>query len=324
MPLPPSHELRSSSTPAIASGVELSSSRELWSVGEFLAARAAENKKSSTPFLDACLIVAFSMGISKDRLLASLSDSADSIPGDFNLAWERRLAGESVASIIGEKEFYGRKFFVDQRVLIPRPDTEILVSTALELGDSRAAFVRSETGSSEVSVVDVCTGSGAIAISLAAERPEWSLWATDISQKALEVARLNSRRILGRELPMIQADLLEGIEKNPGSAAILGSGWDMIVSNPPYLLSSETEQLIADGWTEPPLALDGGPDGLVIVRRLIAQASAWLKPGGFLLIETDALQIEKVRVMFETEGFSEIRVWKDLAGLPRVSSGKAP
>jgi release factor glutamine methyltransferase len=98
----------------------------------------------------------------------------------------------------------------------------------------------------------------------------------------------------------------------------------MIVSNPPYLLSSETETLLAEGWTEPRLALDGGPDGLVLVRRLVGQASSRLKPGGFLLIETDALQIEKVHDMFEKEGFQEIRAWKDLAGLPRVSSGRLP
>lgn len=301
-----------------------SSSREAHSVGEFLASRAAENKKSDTPFLDACLVAAFCMGISRDRLLASLSDSADSIPREFKAAWERRLSGESVASITGKKEFFGRDFFVDRRVLIPRPDTEVLVSAALELGDSRSARIGRGKGASEFSVVDVCTGSGAVAISLAAERPGWRLCATDISRDALEVARLNSRRILGRELPLARADLLEDIEHSPGIGTVPRPSYDLIVSNPPYLLSSETEKLLAEGWTEPRLALDGGPDGLVLVRRLVGQASSRLKPGGFLLIETDALQIEKVHDMFEKEGFQEIRAWKDLAGLPRVSSGRLP
>ena len=293
------------------------------SIGEFLALRAAENKKSDTPFLDACLIAAFCMGINRDRLLASLRDSADTIPQSFEPAWKRRLSGESVAYIIGKKEFYGREFMVDRRVLVPRPDTETLVSAALELGDSRSVLAGAGIGTSKCSVLDVCTGSGAVAISIAAERPDWSLWATDISPDALEVTRLNSRRILGRVLPMLHADLLEVIERPPAFPAMPVSGFDMIVSNPPYLLSSEAQELLAEGWTEPPLALDGGPDGLILVRRLVAQARSWLKQGGFLLIETDALQIEKVHAMLETEGFRDIRAWKDLAGLPRISSGRA-
>jgi len=299
-------------------------SQNACSIGEFLASRAAENKKSETPFLDVCLIAAFCMGIEKDRLLASLHDPADSIPEKFGPAWHRRLSGESVAYIIGKKEFYGRTFIVDRRVLVPRPDTETLVAAALELGDSLAARAGSRAGSPPFSVVDVCTGSGAVALSLAAERPDWSLWATDISQDALEVAKLNSRRILGMELPIIWADLLECGDQSPDSSAMPESGWDMIVSNPPYLLSSETQSLVAEGWTEPPLALDGGPDGLALVRRLVSQASSRLKPGGFLLIETDALQIEMVHAMFEMEGFQELRSWKDLAGLPRVSSARRP
>ncbi|MDX9828092.1 MAG: methyltransferase, partial [Spirochaetia bacterium] len=178
-------------------------------IGKYLASRAAENKKSDTPFLDACLIAAFCMGISRDRLLACLGDSAESIPPEFKPAWERRLLGESVASIIGKKEFYGRDFFVDRRVLIPRPDTELLVSAALELGDSRATRIGGDMGTLEFTVIDACTGSGAVAISLAAERPAWRLCATDISAEALEVARINSRQILGRILPAAQADLLE-------------------------------------------------------------------------------------------------------------------
>ncbi len=300
------------------------SEREVRSIREFLASRAAENKKSDTPFLDACLIAAFCLGISRDKLLASLGDPADALPREFAPAWERRLSGESVASIIGKKEFYGRDFFVDRRVLIPRPDTEILVSAALELGDGRAVLLGRERGFPEFSVIDVCTGSGAVAISLAAERPGWSLCATDISRDALDVARLNSGRILGRELPMIQADLLDDIESSPGFGAMPKPRYDMIVSNPPYLLSSETDALLAEGWTEPPLALDGGQDGLVLVRRLVTRARSLLKPGGFLLIETDALQVENVHDMFEKEGFLEIRNWRDLAGLPRVSSGRSP
>jgi len=304
---------------------------EFHSYGEFLALRAAENRTSETPFLDASLILAYCLGISRDRLLAALSEPNTTIPSEFEQAWERLLAGESVASIIGKKEFFGREFFVDRRVLIPRPDTETLVSAALELGDERfARIMESRTAGvmeDTFSAIDVCTGSGAVGISLAAERPAWKLYASDISDDALHVARHNSLRILGKELTFFRSDLLVDLNAGPG---IIGPGienhaqgsFDLIVANPPYVSSAETACLLAKGWTEPALALDGGLDGLDIVRRLVSQAPGRLKPGGFLLIETDALQCDQVRDMFEREGFLDTRIWKDLAGLPRITSGK--
>lgn len=298
---------------------------EFRSYGEFLVLRAAENRNSETPFLDASLILAHCLGISRDRLLAALSEPNDTIPSEFEQAWARHLAGESVASVIGKKEFYGRDFFVDRRVLIPRPDTEILVSAALELGDKRCARIlqyrKTKTIEDTFSVIDVCTGSGAVAISLAAERPDWKLCASDISDDALRVARHNSQRILGRELPFFRSDLLDNLDCCPSAKDRFESRFDLIVANPPYVSSAETAGLMAKGWTEPSLALDGGPDGLEIVRRLIAQAPEHIKPGGFLLIETDALQCDQVRDMFEREGFHDTRIWKDFAGLSRVTSG---
>ena len=288
---------------------------------EFLAAKAAELRavdvggagsgpgdgaETGTPFLDATLVFAHCMGIPRGKLLARFPENLNPnvIPASFETAWTRRLAGESIAYIVGTKEFFGREFLVDHRVLVPRPDTETLVTAALELGDLIAQ--------ASLRLHDVCTGSGAVAISIAAERPSWSVSASDISSQALDVARANSRRLLGREIVLARADLLDGFE----------GPFDIITANPPYVPTEETAALLSRGWKEPALALDGGPDGLAIVSRLVVQAGRILAPGGFLLIETDALQSESVRAMFLREDFDEIRVWKDLAGLERITAGR--
>jgi release factor glutamine methyltransferase len=322
--------------------------------GEFLAARAAELRDGETPFLDACLILSHCLGISKDSLLARLSEEAVAVAPSFWDRWARRLAGESVAYIVGRKEFFGREFLVDERVLVPRPDTETLVAAALEVGDEIAAAREAGGGIGAVSpgrpgaaeevyggaprarnlrLHDVCTGSGAVAVSVAAERPAWTVSASDISPEALGVARANSRRLLGRELPLLRADLLAGlgdIESHAGLGCFggparlgdMGRSFDIITANPPYVPTGETTALLSKGWREPALALDGGPDGLAIVARLIRQAGCFLAPGGFLLIETDALQTGLVRDMFRAESFRDIRMWKDLAGLERVTGAR--
>lgn len=284
---------------------------------QFLAGKADELREArrgadggDTPFLDACLILAHCLGISRERLLSRFPEAIDEIPSSFEAAWGRRVSGESVAYIVGSKEFFGREFLVDRRALVPRPDTEILVAAALEMGD---ALSPSPSGG-RLRVHDVCTGSGAVAISIAAERPGWSVSASDISPVALELARLNAGRLLDKTMPMELADLLEGIE----------GPFDIITANPPYVPTGETAALLAQGWQEPALALDGGPDGLSIIPRLIRQAGALLVPAGILLIEADALQSKSVRAMFLEEGFCDCRVWKDLAGLERIMGARKP
>ena len=282
---------------------------------QFLAARAAElaaaDGENDTPFLDACLVLAHSLGIARAGLLARFPETlapAD-IPASFDEAWARRLAGESVAYILGVKEFFGREFLVDGRVLVPRPDTETLVAAALEVGDAMSKR--------PLRVHDVCTGSGAVAVSLAAERPGWKVSASDLSPDALDVAAANTARLLSgaaSTLALFRADLLEG----------LAGPFDLITANPPYVPSGETAALLARGWREPAHALDGGPDGLALMPRLIGQAYRALAPGGFLLIESDALQSPDIRAMFLREGFGDIRVWKDLAGLDRITGAGKP
>ena len=283
---------------------------------DFFAARAAElraREKGETPFLDASLIFAHCLGLSRADLLARYPETlaAGDIPSSFEESWARRLAGESVAYIVGMKEFFGREFLVDRRVLVPRPDTETLVVAALEIGDAMRHDLR---------LHDVCTGSGAVAISIAAERPDWAVSASDISVDALDVAGVNACRLLPRQLPFVRADLLDALE----STETCGAPFDIITANPPYVPAEETIALLSNGWKEPALALDGGPDGLTIVSRLIDQAGVVLVSGGFLLIETDALQSESVRVMFNRAGFCDCRIWKDLAGLERITGARKP
>lgn len=285
---------------------------------EFLVLKSSELRDGDTPFLDASLILAHCLGISREKLLMRFPEEAAGIPPLFEESWIRRLAGESIAYIVGRKEFFGRGFLVDARVLVPRPDTETLVMAALEVGDSTLAEAWNarvaESRTRVLKLHDVCTGSGAVAVSIAAERPQWSVSASDISRDALDVARANAGRLLGHGIPLVLADLLAGLE----------GPFDIITANPPYVPTGETTELLSRGWKEPSLALDGGSDGLDLVTRLIGQAGDVLVPGGFLLVETDALQSETVRDMFMKERFVDIRTWKDLAGLDRITGARRP
>jgi release factor glutamine methyltransferase len=277
---------------------------------EFLVLRSAESRVGDTAFLDACIILAHCMGITRERLLIRFPEQIDDGAAEaFSALWARRLTGESVAYIVGKKEFFGRDFLVDKRVLVPRPDTETLVEAALEIGDA----VSTQT-MRPIRIHDVCTGSGAVAISIAAERPEWLVSASDISPEALDVARINASRLLGRGIPLTVADLLRGLDEP----------CDIITANPPYVPSSETDQLLSKGWGEPRLALDGGIDGLDFIKRLAHDALSRLVPGGFLLIETDALQSRATSDILIQEGFDGTRIWKDLAGLERITQARRP
>ncbi|HEY9054151.1 MAG TPA: peptide chain release factor N(5)-glutamine methyltransferase [Rectinemataceae bacterium] len=270
-------------------------------IGEYLALRAGELEGSDTPYLDASLILAHALGLSRTELLSRLPLEMESLPEAFESLWIRRLKGEAVSSILGSKEFFGREFAVDASVLCPRPDTEILVETALEIGDGM--------GLPKICLHDLCTGSGAVAISIKAERPSWDVSASDLSEPALEIARANAQALLDSTIPFFSSDLLSGIEGR----------FDIITANPPYVTSAETDELLASGWKEPRMALDGGEDGLDFVRRIASQAPERLKPGGWLLIETDALQVDDARSILVGEGFESLDVRKDLGGRDRIT-----
>lgn len=260
--------------------------------------------------VDAELIVAHALGV--DRLRIVLSADRELTPEELDTIKalvKRRRAYEPVAYLRGHREFYGRPFRVDPRVLIPRPDTETLVDVALVRLRGRDFGAR---------VLDLCTGSGCVAITLKLERPTIGVDATDLSPDAIAVARDNAQR-LGAvwNVRFAAGDLV----------APLGAPrriYDLVVSNPPYIPSDEIPSLQPDIKDhEPRLALDGGADGLAIVRRIVDEAPRWIRPGGALALEIAAGQSNAVRALFEAHGFSDVRADKDYGGIERVVSGIA-
>ena len=256
-----------------------------------------------SPYLDAVVLLAHVLGVAKERLFAALPEP---LPAPAAVAYRqilaRRCAGEPVAYLRGYKEFYGRPFLVDHAVLIPRPETELLVEAALETGDAVAARRAATT------LHDVGTGSGAIAVTVSLERPGWRVSASDLSAEAVAVAERNRRGLGAPGVRLRVCDLLP-----PAPAA-----WDLIVSNPPYLSSAEVAALRRRRWPEPELALDGAADGLAPSRRLIERASRRLRAGGALIVESAAERATSLVGCLERRGFAPLRLLHDLAGRQRV------
>jgi release factor glutamine methyltransferase len=216
---------------------------------------------------------------------------------------DRRSKGEPVAYLTGEREFYGRLFRITPAVLIPRPETELLVDFALERVPQEGLF----------RVLELGTGSGCVAISIASERPNAKVLALDRSLDALALARKNA------------------VQTNVGNVAFLRSDWfsalrsehfDMIVANPPYVASTDPHLSQGDLRYEPRAALDGGPDGLEAVRQIVAGGKTHLTPGGGLLFEHGHDQGERARLLLHAAGFVEIFTAHDTAGIERVTAGK--
>lgn len=219
----------------------------------------------------------------------------------------RRLAGEPIQYILGEAEFYGLPFSVTRDVLIPRPETEHLVEKVLQLADQ---FLKPR-------LVDVGTGSGAIAVALAAHLLSASIAATDVSAAALGVARRNAERNgLADRIRFVSGDLLAPLEDEL---------FHIVVSNPPYVGDAEAPSLAVEVREfEPHAALFAGADGLAIHRRLIPAGFAALIPGGFLALEIGHGQQAAVGALLEAEGFRAIEFTADLQGIPRVAAAQRP
>ena len=222
---------------------------------------------------------------------------------------ERRIRREPVAYIIGEQEFWNLAFEVTPAVLIPRPETELVVQTTLALLDDRAQGA--QTGDA-ARIVDCCTGSACLAVALAIERPSAHLVATDVSHEALLVARHNvtRHRVSGR-VSLVQSSVLAG----------LVGPFDAIVANPPYVPDGEKAVLQPEVVNyEPPLALFAGPDGLSVIRRLVEEAPDRLAPGGRLVFEFGFGQVEGItRLIEQNPRLKMLDVRSDLQGIPRVA-----
>jgi release factor glutamine methyltransferase len=254
---------------------------------------------SPTARLDAEVLLAFCVDLPRSTLLAfpERSVSAEA-RRRFTAAVERRARGEPIAYIRGAKEFYSLPFAVTPGVLIPRADTEILVDAALAYLDERE----------RCSVLDVGTGSGAIAIAIKHERPFAAVTALDYDGRALAVARDNAVR-LGVEIRCVRSNWLD---------ALPGERFDVIVSNPPYILSTDRELEGALRF-EPRLALDGGDDGLAAYRALMRVVPAHFAPGGLLLVEHGHDQRPAVVALAAENGLVLRAAHDDLAGIPRVA-----
>jgi release factor glutamine methyltransferase len=220
---------------------------------------------------------------------------------------ERRASGEPLQYITGEQEFYGLPFHVNHNVLIPRPETEGLVERVLELA---AGFARPH-------IVDVGTGSGAIAVTLAAKLPEATVTAIDISDAALAVARTNAERNgVADRIRFTQGDLL---------APFAAGSFEIVVSNPPYVPEADRAMLAVEVRDhEPPMALFAGEDGLAIYRRLIPAAHAVLVSGGWLALEIGCGQAEAMEPLLSASGFVEVGFTADLQGILRVAAAQRP
>lgn len=216
----------------------------------------------------------------------------------------QRLEGRPIAHLCGFREFYGREFALDDRVLIPRPETELLVDLALSLPLGETARV-----------CDVGTGSGCVALTLAAERPAWRITATDLSSEALAVAADNRRRLDLERVELIRGDLLEPLRE---------IGVDLIVSNPPYVAENDPHLERGDLRFEPRLALAADADGLGLIERLVEGAPAALRRPGWLAIEHGHDQATAVAALLRRAGFAQIACHCDLAGIERVTLGCLP
>ena len=252
---------------------------------------------------DVFLLLEAAAGVSRAYCFAHPEEAlTEEAAQTFEGYLSRRASREPLQYIIGTCEFYGLSYRVDPRVLIPRQDTEVLVEEALK--------VLPQGGN----VLDLCTGSGAIAVAVKHTRPDADVTATDLSDEALSLAAENSREN-GCEICLLQGDLFEPLEAE--------NRFDVICSNPPYVTEQEYTELMPEVKDyEPVLALVAGEDGLDIYRRLIAEAPDYLKPAGCLIVEIGCEQGDAVSRLFEEAGLSDVRVIRDLAGLDRVVYGK--
>jgi release factor glutamine methyltransferase len=260
--------------------------------------------QSGLPPLEARMLLERVLGKTRAWLIAHADEAADAEAGQaFAALAGRRRQGEPIAYILGKREFHGLEFEVNRAVLIPRPETELLVELAL----ARIA------ADGPVRVLDLGTGSGAIAVTLAQARPQARLTAVDVDYAALTVARANAKRH-GVSVRFFCGDWF---------GPLAGETFDLIVSNPPYVAAEDPHLSLGDLRYEPQRALVGGADGLDCIRAIVAKAPAHLRRDAWLLFEHGYDQAAACRALLEAGGYREVQSWPDLAGILRVSGGRA-
>jgi release factor glutamine methyltransferase len=273
-----------------------------WTTGRF------EKEDIDAPRLTAEILLAHILKLDRVRLFMELDRplQKDEL-AEFKALIQRRMQFEPTQYLTGYKDFYNRRFAVDPRVLIPRPETELLVEAVLQLLPKDAPS----------RVLDLCTGSGCIGVTIAAERPQASVWVTDLSKGACEVAAANAEKHqVASRVSVLHGDLF--------AAVPAGARFDVVVSNPPYIKRAELPGLQKEVRKEPPEALDGGEDGLDFVRRIAEGSHAALKRGGWLALEIGDEQGEAVKAVLTRAGYLAVRVDKDLSRLDRLAFAQEP
>ena len=291
-------------------------------IAEFRKEQTKQLINSTTPSLDVDCLLCHVLEKNRSWVLAHQDENLDELNlKKLNSFIDQRKTGLPIAYIIEKKEFFGLEFFVNKNVLIPKPDTELLIEKAIEI-------IEQDFQNRISKIADVCTGSGCVFISIAKQfenTKNIKYFSTDVCHKALEVAKINSQKILGQtfteeNVQFNLADLLDNVTEK----------FDMIVSNPPYVPRSIVNDLLLDGRREPPLALDGDAcyisttdsnygDGMSLIRPLIKQSYEQLNDGGFFLIETGEYNAHLTREYLQEIGFSDIITFDDLSGQPRVT-----
>jgi release factor glutamine methyltransferase len=265
-----------------------------------LAAEGVEALRAVASPLDAQLLLAHVLGISRTHLSAHPeAPVGTAAAAQYRRLLARRAAGEPLAYLTGTREFWSLPLSVTPAVLVPRPETELLVERALELGPPLAR------------VADLGTGSGAIALALASERPGWQVTATDMSAAALEIARANAAALGLQRIALRQGDWY---------LALAGESFDLILSNPPYVAADDPAMLALAH--EPRGALTPGADALASLRILAHGAPQHLRPGGWLVLEHGAAQGAQVRAELVLAGLRHVRSHPDLAGHERITEGQ--
>ena len=264
--------------------------------------------------LDAWLLLEYTADISRAWYYAHPeSEVNEEIVSEYLSLCQKRAEHIPLQHLTHQACFMGYDFYVDERVLVPRQDTEVLAEEALQ----QLRNIRNPR------ILDMCTGSGCLLLSLLMELPDATGIGVDISEAALAVAERNRKNLeLERRAVLVQSDTFSGdyFQKNSGNISL---EYDMLISNPPYIPTEDIGKLMEEvRFHDPVLALDGREDGLYFYRRITEQAGKYLKPGGWLMYEIGCEQGADVSAIMQGEGFAEVAVKKDLAGLDRVVIGK--